>query len=198
VVSRPRIVNIALVLLLAAAAAFVAMSVFRLVAAPDGVLLILTPGIVLGLLVRLALIDVVARRKNWARILLVALIGLWLIGGLPADVMNSLDGTRWGAISLAPLSLMAIMSAAAAVLLFLPESNAWFRDAPAVPYQSIVAAEGEWFYAEGVTARGPISETVLRSMLRSGSLDPEALVWTGGMTEWRQATTALGDHASEG
>jgi len=194
--SRPRQVNIALALMLGASVAYLLESLLRLYAAPPGARLMLAPGVLLGLLVRLALVDLIARRKDWARAVFLVLVGLWLTGGLPADVENALDGTWQGELSLVPLGVGVALTAAAAVLLVLRQANDWFRVAPIVAVQGVVGGDGEWFYGDGNVTRGPVSEADLREMLRAGDLEAESLVWVVGMDSWQQATIALGQRAS--
>jgi uncharacterized RDD family membrane protein YckC len=41
-----------------------------------------------------------------------------------------------------------------------------------------------WYYAESNDRRGPVDETTFRGLVASGTITPQTLVWTEGMTEW--------------
>lgn len=47
---------------------------------------------------------------------------------------------------------------------------------------------GNWFYAQGDSTGGPVSEDQLRGLLTSGTLPPDALVWREGLTTWLPAS----------
>ena len=49
-----------------------------------------------------------------------------------------------------------------------------------------------WYYVEAGQQRGPIPKEDLQSKLASGTLEPEALVWCEGMTEWKPANSVAG------
>lgn len=49
-----------------------------------------------------------------------------------------------------------------------------------------------WYYAESGQQHGPISKEGLQSKLGSGTLAPDALVWTEGMPEWKPANSIPG------
>lgn len=51
---------------------------------------------------------------------------------------------------------------------------------------------GVWYYGVRGQQLGPIEEAQLRSMLASGQLTPEDMVWTEGMPGWAPARQALG------
>jgi len=44
-----------------------------------------------------------------------------------------------------------------------------------------------WYYEVGGAAQGPVPETVVAGMLRSGALGAGTLVWTEGLAEWTPA-----------
>jgi len=50
----------------------------------------------------------------------------------------------------------------------------------------------EWWYATGDQKHGPITSEQLKTLARSGELMPSDLVWTEGMTDWRQASSVKG------
>ena len=50
----------------------------------------------------------------------------------------------------------------------------------------------EWYYAKGERRHGPISSKQLRGLAESGELQPNDLVWTEGMTDWRPAHAVKG------
>lgn len=45
----------------------------------------------------------------------------------------------------------------------------------------------EWYYANGNEQIGPVSESVLKSLARSGELTAKDLVWNEGMAAWKPA-----------
>jgi len=49
-----------------------------------------------------------------------------------------------------------------------------------------------WYYAEAGQQRGPIPKEDLQSKLGAGTLAPDALVWTEGMSEWKPANSVAG------
>lgn len=49
-----------------------------------------------------------------------------------------------------------------------------------------------WYYAEAGQQRGPVSKEDLQSKLGAGNLEPDALVWSEGMTEWKPANSIAG------
>jgi uncharacterized RDD family membrane protein YckC len=49
-----------------------------------------------------------------------------------------------------------------------------------------------WYYAEAGQQRGPIPKEDLQSKLGAGTLEPDALVWSEGMTEWTPANSVAG------
>ena len=49
----------------------------------------------------------------------------------------------------------------------------------------------EWYYVQDGNRQGPVSDEVLRDMVRSNQLAPATLVWREGMPEWREAAAAL-------
>jgi len=196
--NRPRVVNVALILLITAATASLLESAIRLIVLGSAAeSLVAIPGVALGLIVRISLIDMIARRRNAARITYLVLAGLWTALILPGALLNGLDGRRVSLAAIPTLLLAASCTVASIVLLVLPESNAWFaRPAPVLPDRPANATEGDWFYLEGSSARGPVAEPRLREMVRVGDLDSEVPVWTPGMQSWQQATIALGERSA--
>lgn len=55
-----------------------------------------------------------------------------------------------------------------------------------------VTHQGSWFYACDGAQKGPVSFEQLNTLLHSGSLSPDDLVWTDGMSEWMPARTVRG------
>ncbi len=49
----------------------------------------------------------------------------------------------------------------------------------------------EWYYAHDGERRGPISESALRDLRRTGVIDAEALVWREGLDDWLPYREAL-------
>ena len=49
-----------------------------------------------------------------------------------------------------------------------------------------------WFFARHGQQHGPVTDDDLSEMLATGSLSPDALVWTEGMKEWRPAKDVEG------
>jgi GYF domain 2 len=47
-----------------------------------------------------------------------------------------------------------------------------------------------WFYAEGSNKNGPVSDSQLDELLRSGKISPATLVWREGMAEWQPLNVA--------
>ncbi len=47
-----------------------------------------------------------------------------------------------------------------------------------------------WYYALDGQQKGPVSDSQLEELLRSGSINPATLVWRTGMTEWQPLTMA--------
>jgi hypothetical protein len=45
----------------------------------------------------------------------------------------------------------------------------------------------EWFYAENETRNGPVSESQLASLVASGKISRDTLVWNQSMTDWKPA-----------
>ena len=43
----------------------------------------------------------------------------------------------------------------------------------------------KWYYSENGTQAGPVDETALHSLVSSGQLNPDSLVWREGMTDWK-------------
>lgn len=90
-------------------------------------LLLPIPGpVLIGVLTLLLCAGVAASAyagQNWARILLVAFFVL----GLPFVFMIREVLTAQGSVAAAVLVLQTVMQGAAAVLLFTPPSNAWFK-----------------------------------------------------------------------
>jgi hypothetical protein len=41
-----------------------------------------------------------------------------------------------------------------------------------------------WYYSDGSTRQGPVSETELASMISTGTLHTRSLVWAEGMPDW--------------
>lgn len=50
----------------------------------------------------------------------------------------------------------------------------------------------EWFYAQGDRKVGPVSVKELMQAAADGTLQPSDLVWTEGMTDWKEASTVKG------
>jgi hypothetical protein len=48
----------------------------------------------------------------------------------------------------------------------------------------------EWYYGRGEERIGPVSEEQLRSLLTTGEVSPEAMVWTQGLQTWLCAKDA--------
>lgn len=48
----------------------------------------------------------------------------------------------------------------------------------------------QWFFLVGDQQHGPVSEREIYSMVREDRLEPSALVWTDGMSDWLTASTA--------
>lgn len=48
-----------------------------------------------------------------------------------------------------------------------------------------------WFYTNATQRFGPVPESLLRTLVRDGQLDPETPVWTEGMSGWEAASVAL-------
>ena len=46
-----------------------------------------------------------------------------------------------------------------------------------------------WFYAEGGTQKGPVSEEVFRALVQAGTITATTLVWRAGMADWQQYGT---------
>ena len=57
--------------------------------------------------------------------------------------------------------------------------------APAAP------SSAGWFYSHDGQQLGPVSMEVLKHAHATGTLNPDDLVWTHGMTEWKRADKAL-------
>lgn len=47
-----------------------------------------------------------------------------------------------------------------------------------------------WYYAENNERRGPVEEAVFQSLVASGTIKPETLVWREGMSEWQPYSQA--------
>jgi hypothetical protein len=47
-----------------------------------------------------------------------------------------------------------------------------------------------WFYAEGNQQNGPVSDSQLDELLRSGKISPATLVWREGMSQWQPLNVA--------
>ena len=48
-------------------------------------------------------------------------------------------------------------------------------------------AERSWFYASNGQQQGPIPEAQFRDLIARGSVTPETLVWSEGMSGWLPA-----------
>jgi uncharacterized RDD family membrane protein YckC len=48
----------------------------------------------------------------------------------------------------------------------------------------------DWFYAQNGQQLGPVSESYLGQLSRSGTISPDTLVWHAGMTQWQPFRTA--------
>jgi hypothetical protein len=46
----------------------------------------------------------------------------------------------------------------------------------------------EWFYTQNGQRQGPVSLEALAAMKSSGQLQPQDLVWTGGMSDWKPSS----------
>lgn len=46
----------------------------------------------------------------------------------------------------------------------------------------------EWYYSDGSTRSGPVDFNALVSMLATGQIGPNTLVWRPGLNEWRRAS----------
>ena len=42
-----------------------------------------------------------------------------------------------------------------------------------------------WFYAEGGQQKGPVDDSVLDDLVRSGVIRPETLIWREGQANWQ-------------
>lgn len=49
--------------------------------------------------------------------------------------------------------------------------------------------EREWHYVKNDQQFGPVSESCLVELFRTGTLRPDALVWSDGMEDWQQASS---------
>jgi hypothetical protein len=49
-----------------------------------------------------------------------------------------------------------------------------------------------WFYADGKIRKGPVSDSELDALLRSGKISPTTLIWREGMSQWQPLSTARG------
>lgn len=52
--------------------------------------------------------------------------------------------------------------------------------------------KGSWHYSNDGAQKGPVSFEQLRGLANSGSIGPDDLVWTEGMSEWAPARTVRG------
>jgi len=43
----------------------------------------------------------------------------------------------------------------------------------------------DWYYVDAGQQAGPVEETQLEELSRSGKIQPDTLVWHEGMTEWQ-------------
>jgi hypothetical protein len=50
-------------------------------------------------------------------------------------------------------------------------------------------AETLWYYEDSSRQAGPVSETALRELIRSGRVGPDARVWRSGMSGWQRWST---------
>lgn len=50
----------------------------------------------------------------------------------------------------------------------------------------------EWYYTQGDRKVGPVSARELKQAATDGTLQPTDLVWTDGMTDWKEARTVKG------
>jgi hypothetical protein len=50
----------------------------------------------------------------------------------------------------------------------------------------------EWYYAQGDRKVGPVAARELKQAAADGTLQPTDLVWTDGMTDWKEARTVKG------
>jgi len=48
-----------------------------------------------------------------------------------------------------------------------------------------------WFYVHNKKAEGPVSEEILHSLLTTGTLAPEVLVWREGQSAWAPARSVF-------
>ena len=53
-------------------------------------------------------------------------------------------------------------------------------------------SERQWYYVKEGGQVGPVAESELRELLRTGALPPAGLVWTEGMEGWRGASEVQG------
>lgn len=53
-------------------------------------------------------------------------------------------------------------------------------------------AESSWYYADGDMDKGPINESQLRELFRSGKLNSNTLIWRDGMKDWVPARQVKG------
>src|SRR5690242_14913957 len=67
--------------------------------------------------------------------------------------------------------------------------NAVFADAKASAHDDWGRrmAERSWFYASNGQQQGPIPEAQFRDLIARGSVTPETLVWSEGMSGWQRA-----------
>jgi hypothetical protein len=65
---------------------------------------------------------------------------------------------------------------------------------PAAPAQSAMPSPTgqQWYYDHAGTQNGPVEESILRQLLATGELAPNALVWSDGMKQWMAATAIPG------
>lgn len=55
----------------------------------------------------------------------------------------------------------------------------------------------QWYYARGGQQKGPVAFEELRTMARSGALDPADLVWNASMKDWLPASAIAGIFTAE-
>ena len=55
-----------------------------------------------------------------------------------------------------------------------------------------------WFYLGAQDERvGPVTESALRSLIRTGDIEPDSLVWTDGMAGWEAADVVLPEYSQQ-
>jgi hypothetical protein len=53
-------------------------------------------------------------------------------------------------------------------------------------------SEAIWYFADGDEERGPVTEAQIRTLIGTGNLKPDDLVWREGMDDWLPAAEVPG------